>query len=84
MHRTDLDAHTLATIDDRDRLYARGNDAGEGYAVGDQDSNINELAEEIGGTLIHRAETDDDVAVYQTSEGFVIVGDSHGPWAVAV
>ncbi len=61
-------------------IYDILNNAGCGYAVGAEDDDINELTDL--GELIHPAETDNDVAVYQDGNDVTIVGDSHGPWGV--
>lgn len=73
-----------AIINNRSDLFNRFNDAGEGYAVGADDDNVNDLASEIGGTLVHAATTSDDIAVYSVNGSAVLVGYSNGPWAVAV
>jgi len=62
-------------------LWTRLNDAGEGFAVGKETDDINEI--DGLGTLIQRAATDTDVAVYRAADGtLTIVGDANGPWAV--
>ena len=68
--------------DDYDRQWAQGNNAGDGYAVGDEEDDINDLADEVGGALI-QASPGHGVAVYRRDDGsLVAVGDAYGPWAV--
>lgn len=66
------------------RIWERINDAGLGRPIGDEESDINELASEIGGELIKPANNDHDVAVYETGTCYWIVGHAHGPWAVVI
>lgn len=61
-----------------------GNNAGQGYAVGDDDSDINDLAETLGLPLIERASNDRDIAVYSDGVTTIAVGDANGPWAVRI
>ena len=65
---------------DYNEIYNQMNNNGLGYSVGNETDNINELTGI--GELIKKAETADDVAVYQDGDTTVIVGDSNGPWAV--
>lgn len=86
MTATDLlsitDAATLRR--EADLLWSAGNNAGQGFAVGAEDANINDLADELG-TLAARSDCDTDVAIYQGRDGSVVlVADVHGPWAVRV
>jgi hypothetical protein len=75
------DHRNRANPDDYDLQWARGNNAGDGYAVGDEGDDIDDLADEVGGTLIHWP--GHGVAVYRRSDGsLVAVGDAYGPWAV--
>lgn len=58
---------------------------GMGEEVGPEDANINELADEIGGTLELAATNDNEVAVYSLPDGrLALVGDVHGPWMITV
>jgi len=67
------------------RLWLDGNNAGNGYAVGNDSDDINDLAYYIRGRCVLEAWTDTDVAVYVDDDGdMVIVADSYGPWAVRV
>lgn len=69
------------TYQDMLREWRRGNDDGQGFAVGDDDSNPNAL--DGVGTLLIRAATREEIAVYQDHSGGLIgVGDLYGPWAV--
>lgn len=61
-------------------IWEKENDAGNGFAVGDESDHINEIRG--FGKLIVRAESDTDVAVYQLGSVTTIVADSAGPWAV--
>lgn len=67
-----------------DEAYTILNNAGAGYAVGEEDDDINELAELLGAELIVTSTSDDRVAVYRRGEQLILVGDAHGPWAVSV
>lgn len=70
-----------------DRQYQDGNNAGEGYGVDgaiDDGDDLNDLAAEIGGELIHRSEATHLVAVYSTPDGLIAVGDANGFWAVKI
>ena len=62
------------------QVWNQNNDNGDGFAVGEEDSNINEI--EGHGTLMYAAESDSDVATYWDGEFYTIVGDANGPWAV--
>lgn len=68
-------------------LWRAGNEAGDGFApdvaVTGEQPGINELSAEFG-TLVLRADTNMDVAVYNDDDRLVLVGDSHGPWCVRV
>lgn len=65
-----------------DREYNRLNNEGEGFSVGEEGEDINEI-EDIG-TLVHPAPSNDKIAVYETEDKYILVGDSFGPWAVAI
>ena len=67
---------------DYKKIYQELNNAGCGYAVGNENDDINELSGI--GELVKKAETADDVAVYQDGDTIILVGDSNGPWAVAM
>lgn len=76
------DASTLR--DAANDLWTAGNNAGQGFAVGAEGANINDLADELG-TLVARSDVDTNVAIYQGRDGSVVlVADVHGPWAVRV
>lgn len=62
------------------RLYQNENNKSLGYAVGNEHDDINAI--EGIGALIKRAENSSDVAVYDNGTHWVVVGDSHGPWAM--
>lgn len=73
---------------DYDKIYTDLNNQGLGYSVGsaiangdDFDSDIFELADELGAELIER---NAELAIYQKpgSETLTLVGDAHGAWAV--
>lgn len=72
-----------------DRIWQRGNNAGQGFPVGPEGgprSVINELAHELG-CVIHEAtfRGDDDKAIYghHGSDKITVVAWAEGPWAVA-
>lgn len=67
---------------DYNEIYKGLNDQGFGFEVGDQDADINDLEEEVGGTLIKSCKCDSDVAVYDLGDHYLIVGDANGLWAV--
>jgi hypothetical protein len=64
------------------KIWRKGNDKGEGYAVGEEHDSINEI-DEIGELIIH-SEDNDGFAVYCDDGSEVVVADSNGPWAVDV
>ena len=64
------------------RLALDGNTRYSHEAVGADDGNINEMADELGGELVTRAEEGDDVAVYLVDGDAVIVADCNGPVAI--
>jgi hypothetical protein len=53
-------------------------------AIGKSDGDINSMEIETGMTLVHRAYSDSDVAVYSDSESHVLVFDANGPIAIRV
>ena len=64
------------------KTWTEQNNAGNGYSVGNDGADINDLTAELG-ELVTAARTDRDVAIYRTTAGsLVFVGDSYGPWAV--
>ena len=73
---------------DRDwnELWKEGNNAGEGYAIGDGENvSVDDVNSVVGyGELIQRAYSDRDVAVYDNGNHYVLVGNSNGLWAVNV
>jgi len=65
---------------DYDKIFIKLNSRAEGFAVGEETDDINELSGL--GELIQRSESDDKVAVYQKGDVLTIVADAAGPWAV--
>lgn len=64
-------------------LYRIRNNNGEGFAPASESKDVNDLPEL--GTIIHRATSTDDVAVYVGHDGFIsAVGDASGPWVVNI
>jgi hypothetical protein len=53
-------------------------------AIGAVDGDINSMETETGMTLVHRAYSDSDVAVYSDGESHVLVCDANGPIAIRV
>jgi len=53
-------------------------------AIGKSDGDINSMETETGMTLVHRAYSDSDVAVYSDSESHVLVFDANAPIAIRV
>lgn len=64
--------------------YAALDAAGHGDPVGDESDHIQEI--DGIGTYVgsHAEQTDREIAVYRDGDSYVLVGDSHGPWAVRV
>jgi hypothetical protein len=75
-------AKTTRTAATTRTAWITGNKAGEGYAVGYEDQDINTIVEL--GELVIAAEADDDVAVYRRGALTIAVGDVYGPWAVNI
>jgi len=66
---------------DYDAIWRAGNDAGNGFAVGGEDDDINEIPGY--GALVIESANSSAVSVYLASDGaLTIVGNAHGPWAV--
>lgn len=67
-------------------VYRSLNNAGEGFAPSDDEhASVNEVGADLDATLIERAYTTSDVAVYRHADGsYTLVGDANGPWAVTV
>lgn len=66
---------------DFDGVWNAGNDAGNGFAVGDEDDDINEIPGY--GALVIESANSGAVSVYLASDGAItIVGNANGPWAV--
>lgn len=65
-------------------LWREGNGAGEGFAVGEDSDDINEI--EGLGELVARANTSREVAQYlDKARGILtLVGDANGPWAISI
>ena len=57
------------------------NNAGQGYAVGEETDDIESISE--AGRLLDTADHG-SIAVYWNRHGLTLVGDVHGPWAVDV
>ena len=66
---------------DYNEIWTTANNNGEGFSVGEDGQDINDLADDLG-ELIQRAYTNMDVAVYRNGDTVTIVADVHGPWAV--
>jgi len=66
-----------------DAQWIEGNNAGNGYSIGEESDGINNL--HIGELLV-RSSSSDRVAVYRLplTRRLVAVGDAGGPWAVDV
>jgi len=84
MSTENMNIRELAALGRYDEAYRILNNAGMGYAVGEDDDDINELAELLGAELIVTSTSNDRVAVYRRGEQLILVGDAHGPWAVNV
>jgi len=79
-----MNIHELVALGRYDEVYKALDDAGMGFPVGEEDDDINELAEVLGAELIVASTSNDKVAVYRRGEQLILVGDAHGPWAVSV
>ena len=53
-------------------------------AIGNLDGDINSMETETGLPLVHRADSDSDVAVYSDGETHVLVADARGPIAIRI
>jgi hypothetical protein len=51
-------------------------------AIGSADGDINDMGAETGMVLVHRADSDSDVAVYANGSRNVLVADANGPVAI--
>lgn len=61
--------------------YKALNNMGHGYAVGEQDDDINEI--QGIGQLVAKAHSDSDIALYRSEDGiYTGVGNANGPWAI--
>ena len=74
----------MLTNQEFNEIWSSFNNDGKGFAVGDADDDINSITGAENYTLIKQAKHDNDVAVYQDGDVYLIVGDSSGPWAVQV
>lgn len=54
------------------------------WAIGEVDGDINEMAKLAGLPLVHRAESDSDIAVYSNGFAHILVADANGPVAISV
>jgi hypothetical protein len=52
--------------------------------IGETDGDINDMADETDLTLVYRATSTSDVAVYSDGERHVLVCDAHGPISIYV
>lgn len=66
--------------------FRRINDAGNGYGAGDEIDDPTAAAEREGWTVLHAAESSDDltVAYDAAADRFVLIGDVNGAWAADV
>lgn len=53
-------------------------------AIGADDDDINDMEAQTGLTRVHRATSDNDVAVYSDGSRTVIVADANGPVAITI
>ena len=60
--------------------YREGNNAGEGFAIGRENDAINDL-DTIGTFLCM---IDPSLAAWERDGRLILVGDAHGPWAIAI
>jgi len=62
----------------------RGN--GEGYAVGREDKEFDELADELDAKLMYAWKLDGGLALYLDDCGrwIAVAGDEYGPWAIVM
>ena len=75
MTRTEYDRYAA--------LWTTGNNAGNGYALADED--VEEAAEFLAGPdgVLHTPANTDEIAIVRTETGAIVgIGDSHGAWAV--
>ena len=79
-----MNVRELVALGRYDEAYKALNDAGLGYAVGEEDDDVNEQAERLGAELIVASPSSDRVAVYRRGDQLILVGDANGPWAVSV
>ena len=71
--------HTTLSNDEIKTLWMRGNNAGNGFSVGEETDIITAI-DGIGEIVSY----DYDIAVYQDGDSLVAVADAHGPWAVKI
>ena len=64
------------------RAWRIGNDAGDGYAVGDEDMTPLQAAEDEGYTDIE----EDEIGQVLCTDGddLVVIRDHNGPWAIRI
>lgn len=53
-------------------------------AIGADDGDVNAMENETGLPLVHRAQSDSDVAVYSDGTSHVLVCDANGPVAITI
>lgn len=83
MTQRERHAYEIARSLDADALWHAGNNAGEGYAVGDDHDHVDRLT--TLGHLIVSARSRSHVAVYLQPQGTITaVGQAHGPGAVDI
>lgn len=79
------DSITQAAANEIARAALDGDSRYRHEAIGAEDGDINDMAAEIGGRRIIRAENDSEVAVYVLASGeLVIVADANGPVAITI
>ena len=74
-----------AIISQRNAIAAAALNADARYqhqAIGSDDGDINDMENETGMHIVHRAESDSDVAVYASDYQWMIVADANGPVAI--
>ena len=52
--------------------------------IGAEDADINDMERETGMTLVHRAYSDSDVAVYSNGTRHALVCDANGPISIYI
>lgn len=65
------------------KLWRRGNDAGRGYAIGEEDQSQREAAKDGGLENIQKIDQEGNVVGILDGD-IIVVCDANGPWAVTV